>query len=134
MQINIGQNDNLDMKNNVCEMCKTFPVLHITNIFKKLFWIMPSFQQAMNIIKKDYLLKSGVVKDILKPYRGRKFDEPLLRAEVFSVLSGIRAGRSIFHGRLEAKNPWFRLGHLRVDELQYCHPCIALDLDVQFKL
>ena len=51
-------------------------------------------------------------------------------------LSGIRAGRGIETiGRLEAKRLW--LGHLRAGELHrwhFCHPYIALDLAVQFKL
>ena len=38
---------------------------------------------------------------------------------------------------LRPKGPLLRLGHLRVGELHHwhlCHPCIALDLAVQFKL
>ena len=89
-----------------------------------------AFQSSVNNLNKgtSYTLKN-------------MFPSPLPLVRSYPDLagpSGIRAGRvSNIKGRLEAERLQFRLGHLRVGELyhwHFCHPCIALDLVVQFKL
>ena len=70
---------------------------------------------------------------VLSGGRQRQISVTVLRTRFFSVLSGIRAGRSMLNGRLKAKRPLTLVGW-GLHQWHLCPPRIALELAIQFKL